>query len=93
MVLRKDKRSQHNTEFTLVCARTLSSPIRKLEMAVAISEIFSDVSEGNSEKVFPEWRDALKFQDLARRDRRSCREPWVDNALDLLPPSVHGVFA
>ena len=68
---------------------------RKLEKAVAVSGVWSGLSEENSGKVQGQLREKLfrsakcyKFLDFGHRERQTCREPWVDTAWTLSPPSV-----
>ena len=76
--------------------------VRQLEKAVGGSGNFwnfSGVPEQTSRKVpgkllekFPRIANFYKFQGFGHRERQTCREPWVDTALDLVPHSVWGVF-
>ena len=62
----------------------------ELEKAVAISEIFSGVL---GRKIPGKFRkDFAQIANFWDWERQTCREPWVDTPLDLVPPSVQGVF-
>ena len=43
-------------------------------------------------KFFLRLAKCYKFQDFGHLERQTCREPWVDTAGTLSPPSVRGVF-
>ena len=65
----------------------------------SISGVCSGVLQGNSGKVpgkllenFSRIAKCYKFWDFGHRERQTCREPWVDTAGTLSPPSVRGVF-
>ena len=72
---------------------------RKLEKAVAVSGVcsgFSGKTPGKSRencwKIFPESRNATNSGISGTGKSQTCREPCVDTAGTLSPPSVRGVF-
>ena len=61
--------------------------IRKLEKAVAVSGISLGVpgeNLGNSRENLSHLAECLKFWSFADQNRQTCREPWVDTALNLV---------
>ena len=62
--------------------------VRKLEKAMVVSP---GKSWENCWKILPN-REMLQILGFRAPGKATCREPWVDTARTLSPPSVRGVF-
>ena len=74
--------------------RNFSKTLRKGILAGRFTRKFR-LSQGKSRENcwnFSRIAKSYTFWDLGHRERRTCREPWVDTAGALSPPSVRGVF-